>query len=272
MTTPPSPTFAAPPFPPRPRTWFERNWKWLVPLLVVGRPGLLQCVCRRTFLRDRVGVSCFLSISIGCQARHRIAGGRGETWDASARRLVHFGQHEFQRIRKETPASAFPSLVRTEKGDIIVAGKKHAQSLDFRHARGGCDGPRGAHSAAPARAVAAVSSQPDRKFNVAVAHRRHGARSIVPANAQSEAHRRVIRRPRKYCSPIPTPTPRARDIRPPVTNISSARPRPINRGNRCVPPQPVMIPSVTPECANTASSAAIRARQASAKSRPPPMQ
>src|ERR1700723_1442639 len=61
-------------------------------------------------------------------------------------------------------------------------------------------------------------------------------------------------------------------MRPPVTSSSNARPRPINRGNRSVPPQPVVIPSVTPGCANTASAAAIRARHANAKSRPPPMQ
>src|SRR5215469_1422371 len=60
--------------------------------------------------------------------------------------------------------------------------------------------------------------------------------------------------------------------RAPVVNISIARPRPINRVRRCVPPQPVIIPIAPPGCPNTASFAAMRARQASARSSPPPMQ
>lgn len=35
MTSPPYPTTGALPVQPRPRTWFQRNWKWFVPLLVV---------------------------------------------------------------------------------------------------------------------------------------------------------------------------------------------------------------------------------------------
>lgn len=45
----------------------------------------------------------------------------------------------------------------------------------------------------------------------------------------------------------------------PVLNISSARARPINRVSRCVPPQPVRMPSAPPGCAKTASGVAIRA-------------
>ena len=51
-----------------------------------------------------------------------------------------------------------------------------------------------------------------------------------------------------------------------------ARLRPINRGNRCVPPQPVMMPRLPPGWANTVSRDAIRAWHASARSSPPPTQ
>jgi hypothetical protein len=35
MTSSPDPTTGALPLQPRPQTWFQRNWKWFVPLLVV---------------------------------------------------------------------------------------------------------------------------------------------------------------------------------------------------------------------------------------------
>jgi Cytochrome oxidase complex assembly protein 1 len=41
MTTPPAPVSSAMPLLPRPRTWFDRNWKWLVPLLIVAAASLI---------------------------------------------------------------------------------------------------------------------------------------------------------------------------------------------------------------------------------------
>jgi len=35
MTTPPLPAMGASPVQPRPQTWFDRNWKWLLALLLV---------------------------------------------------------------------------------------------------------------------------------------------------------------------------------------------------------------------------------------------
>ena len=43
-----------------------------------------------------------------------------------------------------------------------------------------------------------------------------------------------------------------------ATNISSARPLPTSRGNRCVPPQPVISPKAAPRCPKTAWGEAIR--------------
>ena len=57
-----------------------------------------------------------------------------------------------------------------------------------------------------------------------------------------------------------------------AANIWRALPFPIRRGNRCVPPQPVINPSAAPRCPNTALGAAIRRWQARARSNPPPMQ
>ena len=57
-----------------------------------------------------------------------------------------------------------------------------------------------------------------------------------------------------------------------ATNICKAIPLPTSRGNRCVPPHPVINPRAAPRCPNTAFGAAIRRWQASAKSSPPPMQ
>jgi hypothetical protein len=57
-----------------------------------------------------------------------------------------------------------------------------------------------------------------------------------------------------------------------VKSISSALASPIKRGKRCVPPQPVMIPRLTPGCEKTAFGEATRLSHAKAKSRAPPKQ
>jgi len=57
-----------------------------------------------------------------------------------------------------------------------------------------------------------------------------------------------------------------------ATNISRAMLLPTSRGSLCVPPQPVIKPKAAPRWPNRACEDATRVRQASARSRPPPMQ
>ena len=61
-------------------------------------------------------------------------------------------------------------------------------------------------------------------------------------------------------------------IRSPDMISHAARPAPISRGARCVPPPPGSRPSFTSGKPNCASGVAIRRSQPSATSRPPPRQ
>jgi hypothetical protein len=80
---------------------------------------------------------------------------------------------------------------------------------------------------------------------------RRGGRAVSSA-ASSKASGRTTRLTSRHECASPAVMVR------PAANISIARERPINRGKRCVPPKPVMMPSVPPGWPKIASVAAMR--------------
>jgi len=130
MTTTPSPAFAAPPFPPRTQSWFDRRRKWLIPLLVVG--GVLVLAL---FVGGLLwGVESMIRSSYAYQ----LAVKRANESPAVAAKLgkpLHIGWFVSGSVNfSGTEGSAslrIPVSGPNGKGQILVAGKKHANHWDF---------------------------------------------------------------------------------------------------------------------------------------------
>jgi hypothetical protein len=130
MTTPPSPTFAPPPLSPRPRTWFERNWKWLVPLLIV-----VVLVCCSAFVG---GLFYVIATEFRASYPYQLAVKRATESPAVAAKLgrpLHVGWFISGNMNfSGTEGSAtfsIPVSGPNGKGQIMVAGKKHGNRWTF---------------------------------------------------------------------------------------------------------------------------------------------
>jgi hypothetical protein len=130
MTTPPSPAFAAPPFPPRPRTWFERNWKWLVPLLVVGVLVLLSAFAG--------GLFYVIASEFRASYPYQLAVRRATESPAVVAKLgtpLHIGWFVMGSIKFENAdgdaSISIPISGPNGKGRIFVVGNKHANHWSF---------------------------------------------------------------------------------------------------------------------------------------------
>jgi hypothetical protein len=128
MTTPPP--SAPPPFPRRPQTWFDRNRKWLIPVLVVG--GVLVLAL---FVGGLLwGVESMMRGSYAYQ----LAVKRATESPAVAAKLgnpLHVGWLVSGNVNfsgSEGSASlSIPVSGPNGKGQIIVVGKKHANRWNF---------------------------------------------------------------------------------------------------------------------------------------------
>ncbi len=131
MTTPPSPGFAAaPPFPPRPQTQFDRRRKWLVPVLVVAGVLLLALFLGGLFW----GIESMMRASYAYQ----LAVKRATESPAVAAKLgkpLHIGWLVSGNVNfSDTEGSAslsIPVSGPNGRGRIIVVGKKHANKWNF---------------------------------------------------------------------------------------------------------------------------------------------
>jgi hypothetical protein len=130
MTIPPAPTFAPPPFPPRPRTWFDRNWKWLVPLIVVVVVVVFSALIG--------GVVYFVESTLRTSYPYQLAVKRATESPAVAAklgiplRIGWFVSGELGFNGSEGSASlGIPVSGPNGKGRIRVVGKKHANHWSF---------------------------------------------------------------------------------------------------------------------------------------------
>jgi hypothetical protein len=130
MTTTPSSAFAAPPFPPRPPTWFERKWKWLVPLLI-----LVVLVFFSTFAG---GLFYLIASEFRASYPYQLAVKRATESPAVAAKLgkpLHIGwliSGNMNFSGTEGNASfSIPVSGPNGRGRITVVGKKHANHWDF---------------------------------------------------------------------------------------------------------------------------------------------
>jgi hypothetical protein len=130
MTSPPLQPSARFPVRPRPRTWFERNWKWLVPVLVV-LVIVAFSVC--------VGVVVHMVEStIQASYPYRVAVKRAKESPAVTAKLgtpVHIGSVvSGTYIFKGSAGNAklsIPISGPNGKGRIIVVAEKHANRWNF---------------------------------------------------------------------------------------------------------------------------------------------
>jgi hypothetical protein len=131
MTTPPSATCAVPPpLPPRPQTWLERNWKWLVPLLIV--------IVLFVFSALIGGVIYFVESALRSSYPYQVAVKRATETPVVAAKLgtpLHFGWFVSGNLGfngSEGSASlGIPISGPNGKGRIMVVGKKQANHWNF---------------------------------------------------------------------------------------------------------------------------------------------
>jgi hypothetical protein len=130
MTSSPSPTGGAQTVQPRPKTWFERNWKWLVPLLIV----VFLVVCG-AFVG---GVIYFVESALRSSYPYQSAVKRATESPAVAAKLgtpLHIGWFVSGNLGfngSEGRASLdIPIAGPNGKGSIKVVGKKHANHWNF---------------------------------------------------------------------------------------------------------------------------------------------
>jgi hypothetical protein len=131
MTLSPSPIGGALPVQPRPQTWFERNWKWLVPVLIVV--ALIVC---GAFVG---GVIYFVESTLRSSYPYQLAVKRATESPAVTARLgtpVHIGWFVSGNLGfngSEGNASlGIPISGPSGKGSIKVVGKKHANHWNFQ--------------------------------------------------------------------------------------------------------------------------------------------
>jgi len=130
MTTPPSPAFAAPPFPPRSQTRFDRRRKWLIPVLIVG--GVLVLAL---FVGGLLwGVESMMRASYAYQLAVKRAN-ESPTVAAKLGRPLQIGWFVLGSVNfsgAEGNASlSIPLSGPNGKGDIVVVGKKHGNHWTF---------------------------------------------------------------------------------------------------------------------------------------------
>jgi hypothetical protein len=131
MTAPPAPAFAAPPpFPTRPQTWFDRNRKWLIPVLIIGSVLVLALFVGGLFW----GVETMMRSSYAYQ----LAVERATESPAVAAKLgkpLHIGSFVSGNVHfsgtEGSAALSIPVSGPNGKGKIMVAGKKHANRWTF---------------------------------------------------------------------------------------------------------------------------------------------
>src|SRR5271156_5960354 len=130
MTSPPLQPIGASPFPPRPRNWLERNWKWVVPVLVVTSLVVLTLFVGGIFW----GVTSIMRASYPYQLAVKRAT-ESPTVAAKLGRPLQIGWLVFGNVNLSGPeGNASPSIPLSGpngKGQIIVVGKKHANRWNF---------------------------------------------------------------------------------------------------------------------------------------------
>jgi uncharacterized membrane protein YciS (DUF1049 family) len=130
MTSPPFQPTAAAPFPPRPRSWLERNWKWAVPLLV------LSCLLVLTLFVG--GIVWGVTSMIRSSYPYQLAVQRATESSAVATRIgkpLHIGWLITGNVNFNGPEGnarlRIPVSGTSGKGDIIVVAKKRANHWNF---------------------------------------------------------------------------------------------------------------------------------------------
>jgi hypothetical protein len=130
MTSSPSPARGASPVPPRPRTWFEQSWKWLVPLLVV----VVLFVCS-AFMG---GLIYSVQSALRSSYPYQLAVKRATESPVVTAKLgtpLHLGWFVSGSLGfngSEGSASlGIPISGPNGKGSIKVVGKKHANHWNF---------------------------------------------------------------------------------------------------------------------------------------------
>jgi cytochrome oxidase complex assembly protein 1 len=130
MTTPPSPAFTTLPSQARPQSWFERNWKWFVPLLIVFGVLVLALLVG--------GLFWSLESMMRSSYAYQLAVERAMESPAVAARLgkpLHIGWLVSGNVNfsgaEENAKLSIPISGPYGKGDIIVVGKKRANHWSF---------------------------------------------------------------------------------------------------------------------------------------------
>jgi len=130
MTSPPLPPSGAFPVQPRPRSWLERNWKWAVPVLVVGCLLVLTLFVGGIFW----GVMSIMRASYPYQ----LAVKRATESPAVATKIgkpLHLGWLITGNVNLSGPEGnaslSIPVSGPNGRGEIIVVGKKHGNHWNF---------------------------------------------------------------------------------------------------------------------------------------------
>jgi hypothetical protein len=130
MTFAPSPIGGASPVQPRPKTWFERNWKWLVPLLVV--------VALFVFSAFVGGLIYIVESTLRTSYPYQLAVKRATESPAVAAKLgtpLHIGWFVAGELgfdgSEGSARLGIPISGPKGRGRIKVVGKKHASHWNF---------------------------------------------------------------------------------------------------------------------------------------------
>jgi hypothetical protein len=130
MTTRPAPAFAASPLQPRPQTWFQRNWKWFIALIVV-----LVIVVLSAFMG---GIVYFVESALRTSHPYQLAVKRATESPVVAAKLgtpLHIGWFVSGSLgfngSEGSARLGIPVSGPNGKGSIIVVGKKHANHWNF---------------------------------------------------------------------------------------------------------------------------------------------
>jgi len=130
MTSPPIQPSATFPVPPRPRNWFERNWKWAVPVLVVACLVVLT-----VFIGGLLwGVTSMMRSSYPYQlaVKRATESSAVETKLGKPLQIGWLTSGNVNFNGAEASASlSIPVSGPNGKGRIIVVGKKHANHWNF---------------------------------------------------------------------------------------------------------------------------------------------